>query len=106
MDRFASKHEVLRCNDCNRDGEEEDSTGFTNNGVGVHSQANSETDYSAFHGYASKDEFLSRSNRFPSVEDRIHFYMSDWYTPPCMKNTMALFTLQCWRMIARTDLIF
>jgi len=31
-----------------------------------------------------------RSDRFPSVEERIKIYMSDWYAPPCPENSNAL----------------
>lgn len=34
--------------------------------------------------YASLQEQQNRSNRFPSVETRVQFYMSHWYAPPCL----------------------
>jgi hypothetical protein len=34
-------------------------------------------------GYLSEEELRSRSERFPSVEERVKLYMSDWYIPPC-----------------------
>lgn len=35
--------------------------------------------------YGFREEFhpLNRSDRFPSIEDRIKIYMSNWYLPPC-----------------------
>jgi hypothetical protein len=33
--------------------------------------------------YSSLQEQKNRSNRFPSVETRVKFYMSHWYAPPC-----------------------
>jgi Glycosyl transferase family 90 len=33
--------------------------------------------------YADVEEMLNRSNRFPSVEQRVKVYMSNWYIPPC-----------------------
>jgi hypothetical protein len=36
--------------------------------------------------YASLQEQQNRSNRFPSVETRVKFYMSHWYAPPCAGN--------------------
>ena len=33
--------------------------------------------------YTSVQELLDRHRRFPSVEQRIKLYMSNWYTPPC-----------------------
>jgi hypothetical protein len=36
--------------------------------------------------YASLQEQQNRSNRFPSVETRVQFYMSHWYAPPCLED--------------------
>ena len=33
--------------------------------------------------YENSREMLSRSLRFPSVEQRVKIYMSNWYIPPC-----------------------
>jgi hypothetical protein len=33
--------------------------------------------------YHSKQEQDDRAVRFPSVEERVRIYMSDWYAPPC-----------------------
>jgi hypothetical protein len=33
--------------------------------------------------YASMEEMLARNQRFPSVDERVQIYMSNWYTPPC-----------------------
>jgi hypothetical protein len=33
--------------------------------------------------YTSVEEMLARSQRFPSVDERVQIYMSNWYTPPC-----------------------
>lgn len=34
----------------------------------------------------SPDDFSLREKRFPSVEDRVKLYMSNWYVPPCSDN--------------------
>jgi hypothetical protein len=39
--------------------------------------------------YASQQEQQNRSNRFPSVETRVKFYMSHWYAPPCPGDDSA-----------------
>jgi hypothetical protein len=33
--------------------------------------------------YTNLQELLNRPNRFPSVEERLKVYMSNWYIPPC-----------------------
>lgn len=41
--------------------------------------------------YRNYQEYIQRSNRFPSVEDRVKLYMSTWYNPPifpCNKMKM------------------
>lgn len=38
----------------------------------------------------SPAELKSRHLRFPSVEDRVKVYLSNWYTPPCPGNEQAL----------------
>lgn len=39
-----------------------------------------------FYGYRSKEELDARSTRFPSPEERVKIYMSNWYVPPCQDN--------------------
>lgn len=34
----------------------------------------------------------SRRERFPSVEERVQIYMSNWYSPPCHENDRILYT--------------
>ena len=35
------------------------------------------------YAYTDLDEMLNRQNRFPSIEERVKVYMSNWYIPPC-----------------------
>jgi hypothetical protein len=44
--------------------------------------------------YASKEELDARSSRFPSVEARVKFSMSDWYVPPCADSDGAVVLYQ------------
>jgi hypothetical protein len=44
--------------------------------------------------YASKEELDARSTRFPSVEARVKFSMSDWYVPPCTDSDGAVVLYQ------------
>ncbi|KAL7549153.1 hypothetical protein ACHAWF_012418 [Thalassiosira exigua] len=37
-----------------------------------------------------KKERAGRSTRFPSIEERVKFYMSNWYTPTCDDNRNAI----------------
>jgi Glycosyl transferase family 90 len=34
-------------------------------------------------GYRSQEEMFARSTRFPSVDERVKVYMTNWYLPPC-----------------------
>lgn len=34
-------------------------------------------------GVNDETDFLTREERFPSVEDRVKLYMGNWYAPPC-----------------------
>jgi hypothetical protein len=34
-------------------------------------------------GYNSWDEVTNRSSRFPTVDERVRVYMTNWYAPPC-----------------------
>jgi hypothetical protein len=34
-------------------------------------------------GYRSWDEVTDRSSRFPTVDERVRVYMTNWYAPPC-----------------------
>ena len=34
---------------------------------------------------------MNRSNRFPSVEERVKLYMSNWYLPPCQEASIGRF---------------
>ena len=43
--------------------------------------------------YASIEEQNSRSNRFPSVDDRVRIYMGRWYVPPCQESDKVGFKL-------------
>ena len=36
-----------------------------------------------FKQYTSNDDISMRSNRFPSLDERVRVYMKDWYAPPC-----------------------
>jgi hypothetical protein len=36
--------------------------------------------------YANRAERDFRSERFPSIEERVRIYMSNWYLPPCQNN--------------------
>jgi hypothetical protein len=44
--------------------------------------------------YSSRAEANFRRNRFPSIEDRVRVYMSNWYLPPCDKNGKVVFELK------------
>jgi hypothetical protein len=35
------------------------------------------------YGYSSQQELEGRSSRFPSADERVQMYMSNWYLPPC-----------------------
>jgi hypothetical protein len=39
--------------------------------------------------YANRAERDFRSERFPSVEDRVRIYMSNWYLPSCQSNSQT-----------------
>jgi hypothetical protein len=39
--------------------------------------------------YRSLEELQGRSNRFPSVDERLKVYLSIWYVPPCANNTQG-----------------
>jgi Glycosyl transferase family 90 len=41
--------------------------------------------------YQTRDEMLARSERFPSVQQRVKLYMSNWYTPPCDQSAAVLY---------------
>ena len=41
--------------------------------------------------YTNVQEMLDRHNRFPTVEQRIKVYMSNWYTPPCDDSSRISF---------------
>ena len=38
-------------------------------------------------GYRSVEEMDARSTRFPSIDERVRVYMSNWYQPPCARHT-------------------
>jgi len=40
--------------------------------------------------YSSLKEQDEREYRFPSIEDRVKFYMASWYVPPCPSNHEAM----------------
>jgi hypothetical protein len=59
--------------------------------------------------YANDDELHGRMYRFPSVEERIQVYMSNWYRVPCSTTTAATRTTRTTgkiplRRIKTTDL--
>ena len=37
-------------------------------------------------GYGSVEEMNARSTRFPSIDERVRVYMSNWYQPPCARH--------------------
>lgn len=41
-------------------------------------------------GYQNQHELQGRQYRFPSVQDRIQVYMSNWYKIPCNNDTLAV----------------
>jgi Glycosyl transferase family 90 len=41
--------------------------------------------------YQTRDEMLARSERFPSVQERVKLYMSNWYTRPCDQSAAVLY---------------
>lgn len=41
--------------------------------------------------YASKGEANFRRQRFPSIDDRVRLYMSNWYLPPCTNDGKLLY---------------
>jgi hypothetical protein len=49
--------------------------------------------------YTSNEELNARSTRFPSVEARVKFSMSNWYVPPCSDSddgAVVLYQLLSW----------
>jgi hypothetical protein len=44
--------------------------------------------------YLSRQEADLRPHRFPSVEQRVKAYMSDWYLPPCSKDDTVSYQWQ------------
>ena len=42
--------------------------------------------------YSSETEQRERRNRFPSVEERVKFYMGAWHTPPCTRKDKVPYT--------------
>jgi hypothetical protein len=36
--------------------------------------------------YTLDDDLSNRSTRFPSIDERLRVYMSDWYAPPCSND--------------------
>jgi Glycosyl transferase family 90 len=41
--------------------------------------------------YQTRGEMLARSERFPSVQERVKLYMSNWYTPPCDQSAAVMY---------------
>lgn len=41
--------------------------------------------------YASRSEMNFRRQRFPSIEERVRIYMSNWYKPPCDSTGQVVF---------------
>ncbi len=50
-----------------------------------------ESRYEEF-GYRSRQEMLDRHKRFPSVDERVKLYMSNWYLPPCKERVEYEYT--------------
>ena len=61
------------------DEKSEHSNGETAGGSAAGIASNS---YSLF-GYQSQEEMDNRHRRFPSVDERVKLYMTNWYQPPC-----------------------
>lgn len=61
-------------------------------------EPDSEPDY-----YTSKNESDARSVRFPSVEARVKFSMSNWYVPPCADSdgAVVLYQLLSWNQTSK-----
>jgi hypothetical protein len=56
--------------------------------------------------YTSKEELHARSTRFPSVEARVKFSMSNWYVPPCADDdsddgAVVLYQLLSWNKTSK-----
>jgi hypothetical protein len=54
--------------------------------------------------YTSKEELNARSTRFPSVEARVKFSMSNWYVPPCADSddgAVVLYQLLSWNKTSK-----
>jgi hypothetical protein len=54
--------------------------------------------------YTSKEELNARSTRFPSVEARVKFSMSNWYVPPCADSgdgAVVLYQLVSWNQTSQ-----
>jgi hypothetical protein len=56
----------------------------------------SENPYAAFASmetlpgsYTSMEEMLARNQRFPSIDERVQIYMSNWYAPPCSPTSLT-----------------
>lgn len=41
------------------------------------------------YGYDSMSELQGRGNRFPTIQQRVQVYMSNWYLPPCKKGSYS-----------------
>jgi Glycosyl transferase family 90 len=52
-------------------------------GIGVYKVVDTVLRWMWLPKYASRREMDFRRQRFPSVEDRVRMYMSNWYKPPC-----------------------
>lgn len=46
------------------------------------------------HGSSDSLHPRSRRERFPSLQERVQIYMSNWYSPPCHDSDRHLFTLE------------
>jgi hypothetical protein len=54
--------------------------------------------------YTSKEELNARSTRFPSVEARVKFSMSNWYVPPCADSddgAVVIYQLLSWNKTSK-----
>lgn len=47
----------------------------------THAKSNGHLKIEGLHGYESIEQLKDRSNRFPSIDERVQIYMSNWYIP-------------------------
>ena len=59
--------------------------------VGVYKAIDKLVRWSRLPRYANRAERDFRRERFPSVEDRVRIYMSNWYMPPCNSDGQVVY---------------